>query len=236
MASGDSWLKGMGAHFPQKDVVIVHREDDGTDRRTNVRGSVLSDTGTFDIDTPVFRGDIVEMDDPRGGIRRLYVTKVDVNDVRGGQGFHGMSHVHVHWTDEQPGQAPAPAPLATYTGPVFQVSGGVAQIAWGNRDVQQHVHVSQVAPGWEILADAVTRTLQLLAASDGVEVEDREIASDVGSEVLTELGKPSPNRSVVRRGLAALRGLLMTAAGAAATEAGKALIAALVLPDAPPVG
>ncbi len=145
MASGDSWLTGMGADFPQQDVVIVHREEDGTESRTNVRGSVLSDTGTSDIDTPVFRGDVVEMDDPRGGIRRLYVTKVDVNDVRGGPDFGGMSHVHVHWTDEQPRLAPSSAPPATYTGPVFQVS--IAQVAWDNRDVQQQVHVSQIAPG-----------------------------------------------------------------------------------------
>lgn len=75
-----------------------------------------------------------------------------------------------------------------------------------------------------------------MTTDDQVRPEDRDLASETGADVLAELAKATPDRSIVRRGTAALRGLVMSAAGAASTEAGKALIAALVLPDAPPTG
>ncbi len=58
-------------------------------------------TGFFDLATPIFEGDIVEVSDPRrgpGGVERRLAAQVSVID----SGNDAMSHIHVTW-----GQAPS---------------------------------------------------------------------------------------------------------------------------------
>lgn len=87
----------------------------------------------------------------------------------------------------------------------------------------------QIAPGFEDLAQAVTRALELLSTSDGIDVDDRAIGSRAGEEVLQEIVKPAPDKLTIRRGLAALRGLLVTLGTSAASGAARELIEQLVL-------
>ena len=227
--SGGSFLEGIGSHFPQQDVVIVHHPDAPDESRTPSRVQHQADSGLFNIDAPVYVGDIIEMPDPRGGVRRMHVTKVDITDVRNQPAFSRMSHINAHWTEI----APRPTqPATVYNGPVVNVTAGDhAQIAWANQGgvTQQHVQ-ADVTAGYEALAVAVTRALDLLTTTRDVDPEDQDIARDAALQVLDEIVTPTPDRSVIRRGLATMRGLLATASTAAASEGGRALIGMLALP------
>jgi hypothetical protein len=57
---------------------------------------VQADAGFFDLDTPIFEGDVVEVSDPsRGpdGTERRLAAKLDVN----GSGQAAVDHTHVKW-------------------------------------------------------------------------------------------------------------------------------------------
>ena len=57
------------------------------------------------------------------------------------------------------------------------------------------------------------------------------IAREGAETVLAQVTSDRPDASIIRKGLAVLRGVLSTAANAAATESGRSLIAALALPS-----
>lgn len=88
-------------NFPSQDVVIVHEEDSGSETRTESRGNIQDRKGYFDVSTPVYEGDVVELPDPRGGLRRLLVTSVAINDQ--GPSLTDVNHIEVTW-----GKAPPP--------------------------------------------------------------------------------------------------------------------------------
>lgn len=226
----DSFLRGHGRAFPQQDVVIVHAPGTLDEKRTPSRVQAQAASGFFDIDTPVYEGDVVELDDPRGGTRRMFVTKIDINDVRGRGGFRGMSHIQAHWTEGAPRPAAA-ATNTTYNAPVVHIHGNHAQLAWDNQSVTQSSgDGATITAGYENLAEAVTDALEMLAAADDVDPDDVAIAREGAETVLAQVTTPRPDSSIIRKGLAALRGVLSTAANAAATESGRALITALAVP------
>lgn len=218
--------------FPQADVVIVHAPGTPEETRIPTRVQLQADSGCFEVDTPVYAGDIVELPDPRGGTRRMHVTKIDINDTSATPSMVHMAHIQAHWTEKPPND---PKPSTIYRGPVVQVTAGDhAQIAWGNRDVIQTTR-TEIARGFEDLARALTATLRLLPDLD-LDDEDRQAAVETADELLAELVQEEPNRPLVRRGLAAVRGLLAPAitagANSAATTAGRSLIEQLVMPAA----
>jgi hypothetical protein len=217
--------------FPQADVVIIHAPGTPEETRTPTRVHHQAEGGFFEVDTPIYIGDMVELPDPRGGVRHMHVTKVDIQDTRDNPSMAHMAHIHAHWTEQPP---TAPKPATVYHGPVVQVTGDHAQIAWGNRDVAQTVR-TEIAPGFDDLARALTATLQLLPNLE-MDDEDRQAATETADELLAQIVQPSPDRSALRRGLAAVRGLIAPAltAGttAAASAAGRSLIEQLVLPPA----
>ncbi|MGQ4431067.1 MULTISPECIES: hypothetical protein [unclassified Streptomyces] len=107
-----------------------------------------------------------------------------------------------------------------YNGPVFQGDMSQAQIAWNNHDVtQSRSSVEQVTPGFEELAQAVTRTLAQLPLI-GLPAEDAEDAAASANEILGEVVSPTPDRGRIRRSLAALRSCLQPVAAQAALGAG----------------
>ncbi|MFC1408620.1 hypothetical protein ACEZCY_04905 [Streptacidiphilus sp. N1-12] len=107
-----------------------------------------------------------------------------------------------------------------YSAPVFHGNMNGAQIAWGNHDVSQsQTRLEQVAPGFEALAEAVTRTLAQLPQF-GLPAEECEDVSASANEILVEVVSSSPDRGKIRRALAALRGLLQPVAVQAALGAG----------------
>ncbi|MFJ9119262.1 hypothetical protein ACIRJO_27400 [Streptomyces sp. NPDC102394] len=108
-----------------------------------------------------------------------------------------------------------------YNGPVFQGDMSRAQIAWNNRDVtQSRSSVEQVTPGFEELAQAVTRTLAQLPLI-GLPDEDAEDAAASANEILGEVVSPTPDRGRIRRSLTALRSYLQPVAAQAALGTGE---------------
>lgn len=65
------FLEGHGSAFPQKDAVIVHDAGEPGERRTTSRGIIQAKSGQFNVDTPIYEGDLVEVADPRGGAMTL---------------------------------------------------------------------------------------------------------------------------------------------------------------------
>lgn len=224
----DSFLEGHGSNFPQKDLVIVHAEGGPEEHRTSSRAIVQSASGMFNVNTPIYEGDIVEVPDPRGGIQRLHVTEVKIVDVQGEMGFHGMSHIEAHWSEKLRRSS-----TTTYNAPVVNVHGDHAQVAWDNQSVTQNSVSDSVAPGYDDLAQAVTKALELLSRTPSLDPDDQVFARESAEQVPEQLVTTEPNPSIIRRGLAALRGVLLSAsesaAGSAASEAIKTLITALSL-------
>lgn len=95
-----------------------------------------------------------------------------------------------------------------YNGPVVIVHGDRAQIAWGNRDVYQRNDERQdIAPGLEAITQALVSTLERLAEV-GLDEEDRRTAEDAAKEVLREVTNEHPDRNVITRGVAVVKGIL----------------------------
>lgn len=91
--------------FPSQNVVIVHEEDSGNEVRTDARGNIQDRKGYFDVSTPIYEGDVVELPDPRGGVRRLLVSSVAINDQ--GPSFADVNHIEVTWGKPPPARVAA---------------------------------------------------------------------------------------------------------------------------------
>lgn len=94
-----------------------------------------------------------------------------------------------------------------YNGPVVNVAGDNAQIAWGNKNAHQsQEQVEQVAPGYEQVAQLVTDLLANLAAFPLDPEEQEEVRSNADL-VLSEVTKPQPDRTAIQRSVTMLKGL-----------------------------
>ncbi len=110
----------------------------------------------------------------------------------------------------------------TYNGPVIHGGAAGAQLAWNNTGTvnQQQTRNEQITPGFEALAQAVVSTRQGLSAV-GLSEQDLQDAEAAADEVLTEVTQETPDPSRLRRGVAALKGLLAPIATGLATGAGE---------------
>ncbi|MFI9207247.1 hypothetical protein ACIGW7_03750 [Streptomyces sp. NPDC053253] len=102
-----------------------------------------------------------------------------------------------------------PQNVHNHDGPVFNAGVSHAQFAWNNETVTQNQQSNggPVAPGYEALAELVTRLLGQLPAQ-GLADRDREDAEAAAQEVLTEITRTdaAPEEGRLRRALAGLRG------------------------------
>ena len=110
----------------------------------------------------------------------------------------------------------------TYNGPVIHGGAAGAQLAWNNTGTvnQQQTRNEQITPGFEALAQAVVSTRHGLSAV-GLSEQDPQDAEATADEVLTEVTQETPDPSRLRRGVAALKGLLAPIAAGLATGAGE---------------
>lgn len=116
--------------------------------------------------------------------------------------------------------APLTAGSTNYYAPVITVHGDRAQLAWGNGSVvQNQANIEQVAPGFEGIAQAVASTMRDLAAAGLLDAADLEVAQGAAQEVLAEVVKDEPDRGVVRRAVAMLKGVLSPVATGITTGA-----------------
>lgn len=117
---------------------------------------------------------------------------------------------------ERPNDEPQ-TETTVYNGPVIHVHGDRTQIAWNNAVASQSQATEEVAPGFETLAETLVNVLKRLPDVP-LETTDRETAEAATREVLQEITKERPDRGVVRRGVAALKGIV--APVALGTQAG----------------
>ncbi|WP_078326927.1 hypothetical protein [Mycobacteroides salmoniphilum] len=105
-------------------------------------------------------------------------------------------------------QLPAATTVNNYNGPVINVKGDHAQLAWNSHDVTQaQNNTEQIAPGYEAVADLVTRLLASLPTLE-LDPADQTEAQDTGTAILREVVKAEPDKGIVRRGITMLKGLL----------------------------
>lgn len=90
-----SWVREFGRHFGTQTVKIIGQSGGREEQVVEVEALIQPKTGTFDVDTPIFEGDLVEVADPRRpeGVERRLAGKVDVNNV----GPANMHHISVTW-------------------------------------------------------------------------------------------------------------------------------------------
>ena len=97
-----------------------------------------------------------------------------------------------------------------YNGPVINVQGDNAQLAWDNRDVQQSntgTPLADIAAGFEPLSEAVVRILKEVHAS-GLDPEDIAAVEEAGKEILDEVIKNEPEHGRIKRAVTYIKGLL----------------------------
>jgi hypothetical protein len=98
----------------------------------------------------------------------------------------------------------------TYNGPVIQIQGDNAQVAWGNRDVSQSNTVSSsadITAGFEPLSQAVVSILQEIRAS-GLDADDIAEVEKAATEILDEVIKDQPDQGCLKRSVTYIKGLL----------------------------
>jgi hypothetical protein len=185
------------------EVVVIHQEPDGSTTRLQVMCLIQATTGFFEVTTAVYEGDSVEVPDPRGGIDTRYVSSVKVNNA---PALGGLSHIAAKW-GTPPRAAASAAPTNIYNGPVIHMSGGTAQLAWGNEDVAQSQGDAVIAPGFEDIAAFIVELLERLPELK-LDEGDLQMAREESTAILTQATKPTPDRARIRRASAVLRGIL----------------------------
>ena len=95
------FIESRGSMHDTSKVKIIHLSGTDDERTTEVRAMIQSKSGFFNVDTPIFVGDVVEVPDPRlepGGVERRLAQVVDVNNF----GSLHMQHIEVTWGKAPP--------------------------------------------------------------------------------------------------------------------------------------
>ncbi|WP_166878012.1 hypothetical protein [Salinibacterium sp. ZJ450] len=222
------FLSRMGGTFGLTDVVVVNKPRTSEETRQNLRSHVQSTKAFFEVDAPVWEGDEIHLPDPRGGTRTIYVTNVKINDVRGARSFNGMSHLVASFSDSAPRPSMSARGSQVFNAPVVMVSGGQANVAWdgGSTNTQ---NLSPISEGYEDLAKTLTEAIGLLSGANDIDSDERELGEEAAKAALSEITKPEPDRKRIKGALAALRGILTTAANSASGSAAKVLVESLMI-------
>src|SRR4051812_735101 len=97
-----SFIRRVGRGHGVTRTKIVHNPGTDDEETHEADALIQGEAGFFEVDTPIFEGDLVEVPDPRrgpDGVERRLARKVKVNNM----GSRDMHHVHVEW-----GAAPPP--------------------------------------------------------------------------------------------------------------------------------
>ena len=96
-----AFLRQMRALGVQK-VVVIHNQGQPDEQRNEIEAHVQPKKGFFEVDAPVYEGDVVELPDPRGGIDRRHVNKVEWYKI----GRPQLDHIEVTWGSAPPPRRP----------------------------------------------------------------------------------------------------------------------------------
>ena len=99
------FVRNRGPGFTTQTVKIIRDAGTADEEVNEVEAHIQSEMGFFDVDTPIFEGDLVEVADPRRpeGVERRHVAKVDVNNF----GSAHMHHICVKWGRAAPARVAA---------------------------------------------------------------------------------------------------------------------------------
>ncbi|MET0886124.1 MAG: hypothetical protein ABWX92_06700 [Mycetocola sp.] len=222
---GGSFISNIGRTFGTQEVVLIRNAGQEGEVRHEVKSQVQGAKAFFDIDAPVYDGDIMEVPDPRGGTRTLYITAVKINQAGGGTPSH-MSHIVASFS-ERPPRSQERSGSQIIHGNAIIVSGSHVNVALDNARIDQSA--TTVSVGYEELARTVKAVLELLENTDGLDEDEVEAAHEAATSVLNEIVKPEPNRSVLKKLLPTLRGVLQSVATGASSAAATGLIGQLFI-------
>lgn len=142
-------LPSIARRHGTKKVVIVRHEGTEDETRTEVEAMIQAESGFFDVTTPIYEGDVVEIPDPRGGTDRRLAAEVHVNDY----GSKQLHHTQVKW-----GKAPA-----ARTAPVRRLS-------------IEHLHPEVIRAASDLFADGHYSSA-VYEAFKSIEVRVRQLTS-----------------------------------------------------------
>lgn len=223
-----SFIQHMGRSFGTQQVVVIHLSDGGDEERTKLEAQVQSKKAFFDAEAQVYLGDRLEILDPRGGVRLVLITEVDINQAGGGMPSY-MSHIEATFVEREPTPTYRAQAHQTIQGGAIIITGDHVNVATHGGSVSQHLPVT---PGYEDLARAVKGALQLIDSDELIDAVDRAVAGDASSSLLDEIVKEEPDHKVLRGSLAILRGVLVARTNAAASAVGSGLVHQLMVPPA----
>ena len=69
---------GIFDHFKPQAVVVVRSPGTADEERVDTRAIVTPEMITFEVTEKVYEGDLIEVADPRGGVIRHRVKKIDI--------------------------------------------------------------------------------------------------------------------------------------------------------------
>ncbi len=225
--SDGSFISWVRQNFGTQMVRVIHPVDGSDDEQSELEAQVQSDAAYFDVDAPVYEGDRLELIDPRGGTRKVWITSLEINQA-GGMMSSDLSHIKASFSDKNPAsQSRTYADRTTFGDNAIFVSGGshVTIAAHGGSIAQGQT----VPPEYSELAKAVKQALELIQKESSFDGEDREIAKQASSGVLEEIVKEEPNPSKLKGSLATLRGVLTAATNSASSAAASGIIQQLFL-------
>lgn len=213
---GRGFIETIGRTLGTKAVLVSPGEIRPDRAPKEFEAQVQAAKAFFDITTPVYEGDLLEWDDPRGGRKTVYAALVKVNDAGGDAA--DLAHIAVTFADSKPSVARAAS------GHHIEVRGNNINLAINGSTITQQMAVS---PEWMRLADDVGRALALIEETPDLDDDEVGAARDAATVLLEEVAKSDPDTKVVKRLLPTIRGVLQSAANAGAAAGAAALVGQL---------
>ena len=217
-----SFMDSFGRGFPRQVATIIPGPSGPSRSHSEVQAMIQGSAGFFDVDTQIYEGDIVELDDPRGGRRQHRVESIEINDGGDSPSFQSLSHIKAVWSGPlSPAAVEQSGSTHIHNGPVINNHGGRMQVAWDNVQVSQTQNLTEtVTTGYEQIADTMAKVIGGLQAAR-LEEDEHEIVLESSEDVLREVVKPEPDKRLIKRCLASIRGVLTQIEQGVATAAGE---------------
>lgn len=165
---GMSFMRAHGGAFGTTQVEITPRPIKPDREVQTVEAVVQPSTIFVDVDTPVYDGDRLGWDDPRGGRQQAFVKTVKVYN----QGSRSVRHSEIKYSTK----APNTAVPAAHGHTVINVHGSQnVNIGLGGSSITQQISVS---PGYEKLAEDVGKALAVIEETAGVDPDEVDAAGE----------------------------------------------------------
>lgn len=162
--------------FGHETVKVVHSKGTADENCFSIEAHIQQDSNFVTVDTPIYEGDIVEINDPRGGIKRKIVREVRLYDPKGAS-FREMHYMELKW-DTAPQTRIAPVRRLTI----------------------ENFHPRLIEPAGKLFTDGhFSKAVTEAFASPEVRVRDLLASENAGTKLMDEaLGGKDPGFSLAR--------------------------------------